>query len=87
MPYVALLLDGIPIADVYEANVDISKIPVMNVSEIIINRGVCSALYGTAGTVGSINVISKKPVDLYGKAGAEYGINGDYTLNMAQGML
>jgi outer membrane receptor protein involved in Fe transport len=85
MPYVALLVDGIPISDVYEANIDISKISVMNVSEIIINRGTSSALYGTMGTVGSINIITKKPVDLYAKTEAEYGANGDYTLNMAQG--
>ncbi len=86
MPYVALLVDGIPIADVYEANVDISKIPVMDASEIIINRGTSSALYGSLGTVGSINIISKRPTDLYAKGGIEYGINGDYTINAAQGM-
>jgi outer membrane receptor protein involved in Fe transport len=86
MPYVSLLIDGIPIADVYEANVDISKIPVMNASEIVINRGTSSALYGAMGTVGSINVISKKPADLYAKGNAEYGINGEYTLNAVHGM-
>ncbi|HEY1406628.1 MAG TPA: TonB-dependent receptor plug domain-containing protein, partial [Spirochaetota bacterium] len=85
MPYVALLVDGIPISDVYEANVDISKIPVMNASEIVINRGTCSALYGTTGTIGSINIITKKPLDLYAKGSAEYGTNGDYTLNAAHG--
>ncbi|MBN2040368.1 MAG: TonB-dependent receptor plug domain-containing protein [Spirochaetes bacterium] len=85
MPYVALLMDGIPISDVYEANVDISKIPVMNASEIIINRGVSSALYGTTGTVGSINIVTKKPVDLFANASAEYGLNGDYNLNMSHG--
>jgi len=85
MPYVAILVDGIPLADVYEANLDISKIPVMNASEIIINRGTCSALYGTTGTIGSINVISKKPLGLYAKSSIELGANGDYTINMAQG--
>ena len=85
MPYVAILVDGIPLADVYEANLDISKIPVMNASEIIINRGTCSALYGTTGTIGSINVLSKRPVGIYGKTSIELGTNGDYTINMAQG--
>ncbi len=85
MPYVAILVDGIPLADVYEANLDISKIPVMNASEIIINRGTCSALYGTTGTIGSINVLSKKPLGIYGKTSIEAGTNGDYTINMAQG--
>ncbi|HPS59540.1 MAG TPA: TonB-dependent receptor plug domain-containing protein [Spirochaetota bacterium] len=85
MPYVAILVDGIPLADVYEANLDISKIPVLNAAEIIINRGTCSALYGTTGTIGSINVVSKKPLGLYAKSSIELGLNGDYTINMAQG--
>lgn len=85
MPYVALLVDGIPVSDVYEANVDISKIPVLNASEIVINRGTCSALYGTMGSVGSINIITKKPVELYAKGSAEYGSNGDFTFNGAHG--
>ena len=85
MPYVAMLLDGIPIGDVYESNFDTSKIPVKNISEIIINRGTSSALYGSTGTVGSINIVTSKPTDFYAKTSAEYGPNGDYTINMAQG--
>jgi outer membrane cobalamin receptor len=85
MPYVAMLLDGIPLGDVYESNFDISKIPVQNVSEIIINRGTSSVLYGSTGTVGSVNIITKKPTSLYAKTQAEYGLNGDYTINIAQG--
>lgn len=85
MPYIALLQDGIPITDVYEANIDISKIPVMNASEIIINRGTCSALYGTTGTVGLINIVTKMPTDLFAKTSVEYGQNRDYTINMEQG--
>lgn len=85
MPYVALLVDGIPIADVYEANVDISRLSVMNASEIIINRGTSSALYGTTGTVGSINIVTQKPLELYAGASAEYGIGNDYNFNAAHG--
>jgi outer membrane receptor protein involved in Fe transport len=85
MPYVALLVDGIPISDVYEANVDISKLPVMNASAIVVNRGTSSALYGTNGTIGSINIITTKPLELYAKTQGEVGLNGDYLLNVAHG--
>ncbi len=85
MSYVALLIDGIPISDVYEANVDISKLPVNNASEIVINRGTSSALYGTTGTVGSINIVTTKPAGLYARGGVEYGLNNDWTLTAAHG--
>jgi len=85
MDKVALLIDGMPVTDVYESNIDISKLPVKNAAKIVVNRGVCSALYGTAGTVGSINIITKRPDRLYTDASAEYGINGDYFLNVAHG--
>lgn len=85
MPYVALLVDGIPIADVYEANIDISKLPVLNASAIVINRGTSSALYGTNGTIGSINIITTKPLSLYARAQGEVGFNGDYLANVAHG--
>jgi iron complex outermembrane receptor protein len=65
--------------------VDISKLPVNNASEIIINRGTSSALYGTTGTVGSINIVTTKPVGLYARGGIEYGLNNDWTLTAAHG--
>ena len=44
---VAILVDGIPFEEVfYSGGGDISRIPVMNASRIVINRGVSSALYG-----------------------------------------
>lgn len=82
---VAIMVDGVLINDVYEANVDISQIPVINASRIIVNRGVSSALYGTNGAIGSINVITKKPEQPFAEANFEYGQYNNYTLNMAQG--
>jgi iron complex outermembrane receptor protein len=82
---VVVLVDGIPLTDVYEANVDISQIPVMNISKIVINRGVSSALYGTQGLIGSINVVTAKPARLFAEANAEYGEQNNYTLNVAVG--
>jgi len=82
---VVVLVDGIPITDVYEANIDISQIPVMNISKIVVNRGVSSALYGTLGMIGSINVVTAKPRKFYTEANIEYGEHGNYTLNVAHG--
>ncbi len=70
---VALLIDGIPVKDVYSATVDVSQFPVFNVSNIIINRGVSSALYGSSGMVGSVNLITQKPTELYAWGMGEWG--------------
>ena len=85
MANVALLVDGIPITDAYGGNMDIDNISVLNVAKIIVNRGVSSALYGTRGVVGSINIITKKPKKLYAQAKTEYNLSGSYLINVAQG--
>ncbi len=82
---IAILVDGIPVSDVYSTDIDISQIPVMNISRIIVNRGVSSALYGSKGAIGSINVISKRPSRIFAECNAEYGEFNNYTLNVAQG--
>lgn len=83
---VAILVDGIPFEEVfYSGGGDISRIPVMNASRIVINRGVSSALYGTRGTFGTINIITKRPEKLFAEVQGEYGQYGNYTLNIAQG--
>ena len=85
MANVALLIDGIPITDAYGGNMDIDNISVLNASKIVVNRGVSSALYGTKGVVGSINIITSKPKELYGEVQLEYGLTGNYLINVAQG--
>ncbi len=82
---IAILVDGIPVSDVYSTDIDISQIPVMNISRIIVNRGVSSALYGSKGAIGSINVISKRPSRVFAECNAEYGEFNNYTFNVAQG--
>jgi len=82
---IVVLVDGIPINDVYEATFDISQIPVMNVSKIVVNRGVASALYGANGAIGSINVVTKKPEEMFTEVNAEYGQWNNYSLNVANG--
>jgi len=82
---VVVLVDGIPINDVYSATFDISQIPVMNVSKIVVNRGAASALYGSNGSIGSINVVTKRPEVMTTEVNAEYGQYNNYTLNVANG--
>jgi outer membrane cobalamin receptor len=86
--YVAILIDGVPVIDPYYGgnNIDISMIPVSNVERIIINRGVSSALYGSLGSAGSINIITKKPQELYAKAKVEYGEYTNYFIGGETGI-
>lgn len=86
--YVAILIDGVPVIDPYYGgnNIDISMIPVSNVERIIINRGVSSALYGSLGSAGSINIVTKKPQELYAKAKAEYGEYTNYYIGGEAGI-
>jgi len=84
---VAILVDGIPFEEVYDGGGgDISRIPIMNASKIIVNRGVSSALYGARGTFGTINVVTKKPEEMFTEANVEYGEYQNYSLNVAHGM-
>ncbi len=82
---VAVLVDGIPINDAYESKADISQIPVANISHLIVNRGVSSALYGTCGTIGSINIITKRPTKLFTEFNGTVGQNDHYSLSAAHG--
>ncbi len=84
---VAILIDGVPVLDPYEggSNIDMSMIPVTNVSRIVVNRGAASALYGALGSIGSINIITKKPERLTAAANIEYGEYKNYTLSAEAG--
>jgi len=82
---IAILVDGIPVADVYSTDIDLSDLSVKNISRIYVNRGVSSALYGTSGAIGSINIVSKKPEKLFAQGGAEYGMYNNYTIDAAVG--
>jgi outer membrane receptor protein involved in Fe transport len=83
--YVVVLIDGIPMNDVYSTDLDLTSIPVMNVAKVVVNRGVSSALYGTDGAVGSINVVTRKPAELFAAARAEWGLYNNGIYNLAHG--
>nr|HPQ54991.1 TonB-dependent receptor plug domain-containing protein [Spirochaetota bacterium] len=84
---VAIMIDGIPVLEPYYGgnNIDISAIPVSNVSRIVVNRGAASALYGALGSVGSINVITKRPEKLTAAANFEYGEHQNYMVSAEAG--
>ena len=83
---VVILVDGLPFEEIYDGGGgDISRIPVMNASKIVVNRGVSSTLYGSRGTFGTINVVTKKPEEMYTTIAAEYGQYDNYMLNFSNG--
>ncbi|MBN2160960.1 MAG: TonB-dependent receptor plug domain-containing protein [Spirochaetes bacterium] len=82
---IAILVDGVPIADVFSTDIDISDLTVKNISRIYVNRGVSSALYGTGGAIGAINIVSRKPRKLFAQGGGEYGLYNNYIFDAAVG--
>ncbi|MCL2025568.1 MAG: TonB-dependent receptor plug domain-containing protein, partial [Leptospirales bacterium] len=86
MSKVAMLVDGIPVMDTFGGSFDIDNIGLLDVSDIIVSRGVSSALYGARGTVGSINIIKAPPKKMYTTAVAEVDHLYDRVLSVAHGM-
>ncbi len=82
---VMILVDGVPMNDVYSTDVDLSSIPVRNIAKIVVNRGVSSALYGTDGAAGTINVVTKKPDKPFADAKVEYGVPDSASVSVAHG--
>ena len=83
---VLILVDGAPLNDVFATDLDLSMIPADSVSKIVVNRGVSSALYGTDGAIGAINVVTRRPAELFVEASAEYGLYDNSTVTLAHGM-
>lgn len=85
MSKVAILIDGIPVIDSFGGGMDIDNIGLMDISEIIVSRGTCSALYGARGAVGSINFIKKEPVEMYTSVSAEYATPMNFVGSVSHG--
>lgn len=74
---VTLLLDGVPINSSIDGQFDPSAIDVANIERIKVTRGTSSLLYGTGGTAGVINIITKTGArELSGTAKFEFGQEG-----------
>jgi outer membrane receptor protein involved in Fe transport len=83
---VAILVDGLPFEEMYDGGGgDISRIAVMNASRIVVNRGTSSALYGSRGAFGSVNVITKMPERLFFEGGADIDQYGGFSVNASGG--
>jgi len=58
---VKVMVDGRPLNNGYFGNVDLSKLSLLNISEIQVIKGPVSPLYGTNAMGGVINLITKSP--------------------------
>ncbi|HPR16187.1 MAG TPA: TonB-dependent receptor plug domain-containing protein, partial [Smithella sp.] len=85
MSKVAMLVDDIPLIESYTGSMDIDNIGLLDISEIVVSRGTTSALYGTRGGVGSINLVRKKPVKMYTDVSAEYGEHDNFVASVSHG--
>lgn len=82
---VNVLIDGLPVQDGFKEFIDASRIPVQNIARIIVTKGSSSALYGTSGSIGAINIITQKPVSEFAKFSIEYGTSDNNAFNIAMG--
>ncbi|MGH8119418.1 MAG: TonB-dependent receptor plug domain-containing protein, partial [Gammaproteobacteria bacterium] len=84
---VILLLDGVPINSAIDGQFDPSTIDVANIERIKVTRGTSSLLYGTGGTAGVINIITKSSGKaLRGDALVEFGEEGTKRGQISAGM-
>ncbi|MCK9373932.1 MAG: TonB-dependent receptor [Sulfuricurvum sp.] len=60
---VLLLIDGVPMNDLYGGDLEWNRIPISMIQRIEIVKGATSALYGSGAMGGVINIITKKPTD------------------------
>ncbi|GAB6039464.1 TonB-dependent receptor plug domain-containing protein [Endothiovibrio diazotrophicus] len=56
-----LLIDGVPVNEVYNGGVEWNLIPVEDIRRIEVVRGASSALYGSNAMGGVINILTKRP--------------------------
>lgn len=80
--HVLLLLNGVPIKDTYDGQFDPTTIPVDHIARIKVTTGGGSVLYGSGGSAGIINIITKKGTEgIHGSIMSEFGPEGYYSGN------
>jgi hypothetical protein len=83
MDMIGFLIDGIPINDIYNKNIDIAQIPVFSYSDIKIKRGAASALYGSDAAVGIVELNSGFPETLRIQSGIIFDLNSSDLFNIS----
>jgi outer membrane cobalamin receptor len=73
--HIKLLINGVPFQSTYDGQFDPASIPAENISRIILTKGASSVLYGSGGTAGVINIITK---------GGNQGMHGSVGLRAGQ---
>ncbi len=71
-----MFLDGIPVYVPYDGNIDLSRFTTFDISEITVEKGAVSPMYGVNTMGGVINVITRKPsapIDISVKTGLKSG--------------
>jgi len=84
MDMIGFLIDGIPINDIYNKNIDIAQIPVFSYSNINIQRGAASALYGSDAAVGVVELNSGLPETNSIRSGLCFNLGGSDFFNSSQ---
>ena len=60
---VPLFVDGIPVYVPYDGNIDLSRVLVADIAQVVVSKGMTSVLYGPNALGGSINVITRRPTE------------------------
>ncbi len=76
---VLVMVDGRPINSPRDGEVDLSTIPLDNISRIELLHGPASSLYGSAGMGGAVNIITKNPPKKGQKTEAYSGFGTNHT--------
>lgn len=79
---VPVYIDGIPIYVPYDGNIDLGRLTTFDLSSISVSKGFTSVLYGPNTLGGSINLVSRKPVEPL-EMDMGVGINFDDSADLA----
>ncbi len=78
---VPIYLDGVPLYVPYDGYVDLARYTTFNISEIDVQKGYSSVLFGPNAEGGAINLVSRKPVNPFEVNALAGYLSGGYRLN------
>lgn len=83
---VGLFVDGIPVYVPYDGNIDLGRFLTQDLSEIRVTKGFTSVLYGPNTLAGSINLVTRRPVEPFEArvgTGFVFDSDGDHAVRRA----